>query len=205
MPRSVTVMWRCSTAGAVQDPRRAPGVCATAVSGCSRRPAPGEEITRPIESDICGVAVIASDRASTMGWCSNLVPGGPPAGARRAGACARDLHVGREPGRGPVWEDGGMAVAPVRESGPIDAPPPISPSTSVLSLLLAIAGACLVGLALLGGVYATVSHTTNNTATRTAVSAPTAVAPTNPPATTGTTGAASGVRPLSDVVLSATP
>jgi len=98
-----------------------------------------------------------------------------------------------------------MAVAPVRESGPIDAPPPISPSTSVLSLLLAIAGACLVGLALLGGVYATVSHTTNNTTTRPAGTTPTAVAPANPPGTTGTTAAASGVRPLSDVVLSATP
>jgi hypothetical protein len=100
-----------------------------------------------------------------------------------------------------------MAVAPVKESGPIDAPPPISPSTSVLSFLLAIGGVCLVGLALLGGLYATVSHATKKTPTATtaAVTAPTAVAPTNPTGTTVTTGVAPAVRPLSDLVLAATP
>lgn len=100
-----------------------------------------------------------------------------------------------------------MAVAPVKDSGPIDAPPPISPSTSVLSLLLAIGGAFMVGLALLGALYATVSHATQKTPTPTtaALPAPTAVAPTRPPGATGTTTVAPAVRPLGDVLVSTTP
>jgi hypothetical protein len=100
-----------------------------------------------------------------------------------------------------------MAAAPVKESGPIDAPPPISPSTSVVSLLLAVGGACLVGVALLGAFYATVSHATKDapTSTTVAVAPPIAVPPTNPPASTDTTGVAPAVRPLGDVVVSATP
>jgi hypothetical protein len=102
-----------------------------------------------------------------------------------------------------------MAVAPVKESGSVDAPPPISPSTSVLSLLLAVGGVCLVGLALLGGLYATVSHATKHAPTPTTVATtPTAPPPTNPAGTTDTSvvaGVAPAVRPLSDVVLATTP
>jgi hypothetical protein len=104
------------------------------------------------------------------------------------------------PARNPVDPPSGkmeaMAVAPVSESGAVDAPPPISPSTSVLTLLLALGGILLVGLALVGGLYATVSHATKKapTSTTVAVAAPSAA-----------TGAASAVRPLSDVVVSATP
>ena len=121
-----------------------------------------------------------------------------------------------EPARRGVWEDGGMAVAPVKESGPIDAPPPISPSTSVLSLVLALGGVCLVGLALLGGLYATVSHATKDAPTPSTVpltvpltvpptTAVTPVNPTDPAATTATTAVAPTVRPLSDVVVATTP
>ena len=115
--------------------------------------------------------------------------------------------TGAETARRPVWEDGPVAVAPVNESGPIDAPPPISPSTSVLSLLLAVGGVCLVGLALAGGLYATVSHATKAAPTPTTVAAttPTAAPPTNPAGTSGTTGVAPAVRPLGDIVVAATP
>ena len=101
-----------------------------------------------------------------------------------------------------------MAVAPVKESGPVDAPPPISPSTSVLSLLLAVGGVCLVGLALLGALYAVVSHATKETPTPSTVpiTVPTTVVPTTIPAgTTDTTGVAPAVPPLGDLVLAATP
>ena len=102
-----------------------------------------------------------------------------------------------------------MAVAPVTESSPIDAPPPISPSTSVLSLLLAVGGTCLVGLAVIGGLYSTVSHATKEapTPTTVAVARPVAVAPTPTtlPGSTDTTGVAPVVPPLSDVVVPTAP
>src|SRR4029079_8046789 len=82
------------------------------------------------------------------------------------------------------------------ESGAVDAPPPISPSTSVLTLLLAIGGVCLVGLALVGGLYAMVSHATKKAPTPTTV----AVAPSGVATAPG-----GAVRPLSDVVVAATP
>jgi hypothetical protein len=90
----------------------------------------------------------------------------------------------------------GMAAAPVSESGAIDAPPPISPSTSVLAFLLAIGGVGLVGLALVGALYATVSHATKKAPT------PTTVAVGLPGAATGV---APAVRPLGDVLVNATP
>lgn len=89
-----------------------------------------------------------------------------------------------------------MAVAPVSESGAVDAPPPISPSTSVLTLLLAVGGICLVGVAVLGALYATVSHETKKAPT------PTTIAVTAPGAATGV---GAPVRPLSDVVVAAAP
>jgi len=89
-----------------------------------------------------------------------------------------------------------MAAAPVNESGAVDAPPPISPSTSLLTLLLAVGGVGLVGLALVGALYATVSHATKKAPTPTTI-------PIRAPS--AATGVAPAVRPLSDVLVSATP
>jgi hypothetical protein len=67
----------------------------------------------------------------------------------------------------------GVVVAPTAtEERQLDAPPPMSPSTSLLALALAIGGACLVGAAIIGGLYATVSHATKSTSSTTIVTSP---------------------------------
>jgi hypothetical protein len=59
------------------------------------------------------------------------------------------------------------ATANERASG--DAPPPLSPATSLVSLALALGGACFLTLAVLGGIYAVWSLSTEDTSTPTTV------------------------------------
>jgi hypothetical protein len=90
------------------------------------------------------------------------------------------------------------------DEGPVDAPPPISPSTSLVSLGLAVGGACLVALAIAGALYAAVSHAIKDDS-----AAPsTTLTPTSlPPVVFGTTTTAvpQVERPLSDLVIAAPP
>jgi hypothetical protein len=103
-----------------------------------------------------------------------------------------------------------MGVAPMVDGGPLDAPPPISPSTSLLSLALALGGVCLVGAALIGALYATVSHAVKDTPTATtaANSSPAVTSGgdrTGTTPTTGAPGATVAVRPLTDDVIATAP
>jgi hypothetical protein len=95
------------------------------------------------------------------------------------------------------------------ESGPLDAPPPVSPSTSLLALGLALGGAGLLGLALIGTLYALVAHQIKHTSTSTTVAATAttlapAVGSNSGTSTTIATGTPA-VRPLSDVVVPTPP
>jgi hypothetical protein len=101
----------------------------------------------------------------------------------------------------------GAAGDDATESGPLDAPPPVSPSTSLLSLGLALGGAGLVGLALVGTIYAVVAHQINDTSTSTTAAATaTTLAPALNPQTSTTLGAGTlAPRPLDQIVITTPP
>ena len=113
-----------------------------------------------------------------------------------------------------------MAAAPITDTErpdteqldapPLDAPPPISPSTSLLALALALGGGCLVAAAVIGGLYATVSHATKDTSTPTTVvtipsTVPSAGAMGTPTTVVAGPTVSTPVRPLSDTVIAKTP
>jgi hypothetical protein len=97
-----------------------------------------------------------------------------------------------------VWEDGGTGVAGTvastmtgtsKEQSSGDAPPPLSPATSLVSLALALGGVCLVTLAVLGGIFAVWSLSTEDEPTPTTTPAPVAAVP----------------KPMSDVLVDVPP
>jgi hypothetical protein len=100
-----------------------------------------------------------------------------------------------------------MAVAPKADEAPLDVPAPMSPSTSLLALALALGGACLLGAAIIGGLYAMVSHASNSTTSTTAVTSfPGSLGSSAPgPSTTGSPTASAPARPLADSVVTTPP